>query len=543
MASGKETPRQKMIGMMYLVLMALLALNVSKDVLDAFVLVDESLTTTTENFSMKNEIYYQEFDRAAAENPVKAGPWKAKADEVKRKSYELFQYIQERKLELVVATEGEDTDAIEGDVIHGHEIVGKDNVFKPAEIMITGAKGNDLKMAIDGYRKHLLSLIGEGDESTRESIETSLNTDDPPPVEGEIITWQTQHFQDLPLIAVITLMSKMQSDVRNAESEVLAYLYSQIDAGSFKFNLLEPVVIAKSNHVIRGNEYKADVFMAAFDTTQQPIVYVGAYDSIVADDGTIEYNMVGQLGRDYDSIPIESGKGVFTVPTNPRTPTGWKDWGGIISLKRLDGCYTNKPFRSGYTVAAPSLVVSPTAMNVFYQAVDNPVEVSVPGYPSRAIRASINNGRMTGSGSNYTVVPTRLGTAKVSVSVNVDGTTRGMGSKDFRVEKVPDPFPSLAGKKGGTLAKGEILGEMGLKAEMPEWFKFNLEFRITSYTLSANVGGFTQEVRGTSPNFSNEMRQIIRNMRSGSRVYFDDCQAVGPDGATRNIGTCAIKIR
>ena len=150
---------------------------------------------------------------------------------------------------------------------------------------------------------------------------------------------------------------------------------------------------------------------------------------------------------------------------------------------------------------------------------------------------------MTGSGTNYTVVPTREGAADVSVSVSVDGVTRSMGSKRFRVEKVPDPFPTIAGNKGGTMGKGEILGQMGLKAEMPEWFKFDLEFRITSFTLSATVGGFLQEVKGASPNFSNEMRQIIQNMRSGTRIYFTECQAVGPDGSTRDIGTLAIKLR
>ncbi len=542
MAHGKETPRQKMIGMMYLVLMALLALNVSKDVLEAFVLVDEGLTKTTENFFQKNDVYYEEFERAAAENPVKAGPWRDRAFEVKSRSNELSRYIQDLKLEIVTQAEGENTEAIQEETILGHEIGKKDNTDIPAVVMINEGKANDLKAAIEEYREFLLSLVNEESENVRHSIETSLDTEDPPPVEGEIHTWQSEHFEHLPLIAVITLMSKMQSDIRNAESEALAYLYTQIDAGSFKFNLLEPVVIANSNHIVRGGEYEASVFMAAFDTTQQPIVYIGDYDSIVGDDGTIEYQMVGDLGVDYDTLPIEGGKGVYRVPTSSGTATGWKSWGGIISLKRLDGSYTNKPFGSGFTVAPQSLVVSPTAMNVFYQAVDNPVEISVPGYPANSIRAGINNGRITGSGTNYTVVPTREGTASVSVSVTVDGQTRSMGSKQFRVEKVPDPFPTVAGNRG-VMSKGEILGQLGLQATMPEWFKFDLEFKVTGYTLSANIQGFTKEVKVESGNFDNETRTTIQSMRSGSRVYFDDVQAVGPDGTTRNIGTLAIKIR
>ena len=154
-------------------------------------------------------------------------------------------------------------------------------------------KPNDLLVAVEELRDYLLSLVSEENEATRLSIESSLNTHDHEAADGEMHSWQETHFAHLPLIAVVTLMSKMQSDVRNAESETLNYLYSQIDAGSFKFNLIEPVIIPKSNHIIRGNNFEASVFMAAFDTTQEPIVYIGDYDSTVADDGTVEYSMAG----------------------------------------------------------------------------------------------------------------------------------------------------------------------------------------------------------------------------------------------------------
>jgi gliding motility-associated protein GldM len=545
MARPKETPRQKMIGMMYLVLMAMLALNVSKDVLDAFVLVDEGLTVTTENFAQKNAVYYQEFDRAAAENPVKAGPWQQKALEVKRRADELHNYIQELKVEIVKYADGEDADAVEGNEVHSAKIRRNDDKDKPAEIMIgpdEGGKANDLKVAIEELREYLLTLVSEENESVRESIESSLNTEDHLDPAGEKHSWQQAFFAHNPLVAVIALMSKLQSDVRNAESETLNYLYSQIDAGSFKFNLIEPVIIPKSNHVIRGNEFVASVFMAAFDTTQEPTVYIGEYDSTIADDGTIEYSMVGQRGRDYDTVPVTGGKGVYKVKT---ASLGEKKWGGIISLKRMDGSFTNKPFTSSYLVAEPALVVSPTEMNVFYLAVDNPVEISVPGYPANSIRASINNGRITGSGTRYTVLPTREGSANVSVSVLVDGQRKSMGSKPFRVEKVPDPFPTVAGKRAGTIRRSDVLAEIGLKAEMPEWFKFGgVSYKITSYEFTAVVGGFDKVIQVSNDQFPSEVRQVIRSqVRANSRIYFNDITAVGPDGSTRTLPTLSVKIR
>jgi len=545
MAHAKETPRQKMIGMMYLVLMAMLALNVSKDVLDAFVLVDEGLVKTTENFAQKNDVYYQEFDRAAAENPVKAGPWQTKALEVKRRADELHNYIQELKIEIIKYADGEEAPAIHGKEVHSAEIKANDDANKPAEIMIgpdEGGKANDLLVAIEEFRAHLLSLVSEENENTRTAIEGSLSTQGHTAPDGQVHNWQHTHFSHVPLVGVIALMSKMQSDVRNAESETLNYLYTQIDAGSFKFNLIEPVIIPKSNHIIRGNDFEANIFMAAFDTTQEPIVYIGAYDSIVSDDGTIEYHMVGNLGTDYDTVPVSGGKGVYKVRSNS---LGEKKWGGIISLKRMDGSYTNKPFSASYIVAEPALVVSPTEMNVFYNAIDNPVEISVPGYPANAIRASINNGRMVGRGTRYTVTPNRIGTAKVSVSVTVDGHTRSMGTKEFRVEKVPPPFPTLAGKRAGSLRRSAALAEIGLKAEMPEWFKFGgVSYTITGFEYEATVQGFTQRLSNRGANFSSEIRQSMREqVRANSNVYFNEIKAVGPDGSVITLPTLGIRIQ
>ena len=533
-----------MIGMMYLVLTALLALNVSKDVLNAFVLVDESLTKTTENFSHKNDVYYKEFDRAAAENPVKAGPWKSKADEVKRKSNELHEYIQGLKLEIVKSSEGDETEAIvEGNIV-GEEIKGRDNLFISNEILIGShkdGKANDLRAAIENYKEYLLTLISPNATDVRVTIETSLNTDDPQPKEGEILRWQDEHFENTPLIAAVTLLSKIQSDVRNAESDALRYLFGQIEAGSFNFNLVEPVVIPNSNHVVRGTEYRANIFMAAFDTTQEPTVYIGEYDSTIADDGTITYNMKGELGRDYNEVPVDGGKGVYSVTTSS---TGWKKWGGIISLRRLDGGVTSKPFKSQYQVAEPSLVVSATKMNVFYLGVPNPVEISVPGVPADRIVASTNNGRISPSGGAYVVNPTKEGTSQISVSVREDGGVRSRGSKNFRVRKVPNPDATLAGfKSGATLAKSQILAELGPKAKMPDWFEFDLEFTVTGFTLATYIQGFYQELPASGGTFTSAQREVLRNLNPGAKLYLNDVMAVGPDGSTRNLGTVFIKVK
>ena len=529
---------------MYLVLTALLALNVSKDVLNAFVLVDESLTKTTLNFYHKNDVYYKEFDRAAAENPVKAGTWKAKADEVKRKSEELSKYIQGLKLEIVKSGEGEDAVAIEGENISSEKIKGLEDLFVSNEVLIGAnkdGKANDLRAALEAYREYLLTLISENAVAVRETIKSSLNTDDPEPKRGEILRWQDEHFEDVPLIAAVTMLSKLQSDVRNAESDALRYLFSQIEAGSFNFNLLEPVVIPSSNYIMRGTDYNANIFMAAFDTTQSPIVYVGEYDSTISDDGTVDYKMKGEVGRDYQEVPIMGGKGVYKAPTSS---TGWKRWGGIISLKRLDGGVTSKPFTAEYQVAEPNLVVSATKMNVFYLGVPNPVEISIPGVPADRVMPSTNNGRISASGGAYVVNPTKEGTSQITVSVREDGGVRSRGSKTFRVRKVPNPDATFAGfGSGASLSKSQILAELGPKAKMPDWFEFDLEFTVTSFSLATYVQGFYKEEPATSGTFSAAQRDVLRNLNPGAKLYLNDVMAVGPDGSSRNLGTIFIKVK
>ena len=250
MAAGKETPRQKMIGMMYLFYTAMLAMNVSKDVLNSFVLVNDSLTVTVENFTDKNQKIYSDFEKQKAINETKAAKWNDLAQEVKTKADELSDYVKGIKVELVVATEGEESPAIEnGDVI-ASLIEAKDNLFVGDEIMIgptqTG-RGLDLRNKIDDFRNYLFSLVPDIEKNSvvRGSIYKNLNTDPPPPKDGAQVTWENAQFAHIPLVGVITMLTKIQSDIRNAEADALRFLYGQIDESEFKFNKLEGLVMPK----------------------------------------------------------------------------------------------------------------------------------------------------------------------------------------------------------------------------------------------------------------------------------------------------------
>ncbi len=515
MGHGKESPRQKMIGMMYLVLTALLALNVSAEVLNAFILIDNSLTKSAENFQSKNEEIYSEFVKALSESGDKVKPFKDLSDDVKIKSQELFDEIQNLKLLLVQTADGP-----EGDV---KNIGKKDDNNIPGQLMITEGRGEELKEKIIVHRGYLLAMIKDTARYSPivKGINSSLNTEDILGNTGEMVPWASANFDHLPLAGVIALMSKMQSDVRNAEAEILSYLFGQIDAGSFKFNKLEAIVNASTNYVLKGNKYEAQVFIAASDSTIEPeIVLAGG-----------------------SKLPITDGKGTYTGATGT---VGIKTWSGVIKMKSpATGEILEFPFKSEYQVAEAGLVVSPTKMNVFYVGVENPVDISVAGVPADKITAGISSGTIKRKGKGYVVIVKKRGTVKVSATADFGGTKKNMGSKVFRVKTVPDPVAKVGNDKnakGGIIAKNILLAQSGVKADL-ENFDFQLKYRITGFTVGATIKGYEEEEASSNSLFTSRQKALIKKVSPGKKVYIENIKAKGPDGTTRKLGTIAFKLR
>lgn len=220
-----ETPRQKMIGMMYLVLTAMLALNVSADVLEAFTKVQHGLTSTIANFSKKNTEMYNEIEMAYNLNQAKVAGVRDKALKIKAESEGLIKYIEDLKLQLVVLADGEE----EADVMN---IQAKDNLDIGGQVMITQGKGKELKQKIESFRELLLSNISAKDSVLRHTIADNLNTNAPKPVDGEFKSWESSKFEGIPLVGVVTLLTMYQTDLLNAEADVVRYLFSSMDAES-----------------------------------------------------------------------------------------------------------------------------------------------------------------------------------------------------------------------------------------------------------------------------------------------------------------------
>lgn len=546
MSKGKETPRQKMIGMMYLILTAMLALNVSKEAVEAFKKVDLSLTKTTANYIKKNDITYAAFIAAAEENPEKADVWRAKAFEVKERANELYNYIQDLKVEIITTAEGPDAEALLSDNqidITRVKKIDENNI--PSEILIgsnQAGKGNDLKALIEDYRAYLIETLDGKDPSAERSIIDILNTDDPQNLEGTgTENWVNANFQTLPLVAVITILSKMQVDVRNAETDALNFLFTQIDAGAFRFNNIIPTVTSNSSYVMQGNEYEARVFVAATDTTQDLEIFVGPYATKTNPDGTPLYEPSSQATQ----LPIDkSGVGIYRVRPGS---VGEKSWGGVIRMKAPDGTVRTYKFDQKYSVGMPNVVVSPTAMNVFYQGIQNPVDISVPGVGSdkltvRMTNGDLKRGKYKDYRGEYIAQPRTVGqNAQIIVSANIDGRVQTFPPVEFRVRRIPDPEARFANMKEGNVLRSVAAAQQVVTAVL-ENFEFDLTYTVTGFTVSVNDKGFEITAESNNNRLTDKQKGLIGNLRAGQKLIIEKIKAVGPDGRTRDLNPIILKI-
>jgi len=532
-----ETPRQKMINMMYLVLTALLALNVASEVLESFRVVDASLTQTLNNIKRKNEQIYDAFYAADKENHEKVGEWKIKADQVREKTKELTNTIKDLKEQLALGSGGvplksadpgfklSDSDPVvvssKGDTIL---IKREDDLNTPSEIMIQQKKATDLKNKINEYREFLASLLEKGSPLS-DNIIKQLDTSDPRinlREGGEKKTWESLNFESKPLIAVVTLLSKMQIDIQNAETNVISSLYSQIDASSFKFNKLGARILAKSTYVLVGDKFEAEIFLAAEDTTKQPEIFVGS-----------------------TKLTLRDGKGIYSVPASQ---VGTFKWGGLIKYKNPEGNINSYPFEGEYQVGKPSATISPTKMNVLYLGVPNPIRVSVPGVASENLVVTLSNGRIEKSGDDYLAYPSKLDATSKSTSISVSARfgseTRPMGSMDFRVKEVPPPTATIGGKNGGNIKKEELLSENGIFADLKD-FDFDLKFKVTQFDITlSGAGGYVKTFSSKDNKFTSEQRDQFGKLGQGSIIYIDNIMAKGDDGQpARPLSPISFKIR
>ncbi len=538
MAGYKETPRQKMIAMMYLVLTALLALNVSKEMLDAFVVVNESVEKTKENFANKIDDILSDFEFQYDLQPDKVKPYYDTAMIVREKSEELIQFIDSIKYAVIDHTDRK-IDGIEhAKSVKLEKVEAKDQFTQPTEFFfgsdasITKEKPSGiLKEKINQYRKEMLDFINMPDTSKRLGLETAGPYYD---ASGQEQNWEQHNFYYTILAADVAILNKLIAEVQNAEFDVLSHLYDAIDAQDFKFNKIAAKVIPERSYILQGEQYEAEVFAAAYDTVQDPEVYlvrgVSKWDDSYLSTAT---KLDGSHGM---------GKIKF-----PGSKVGTHTYAGIIEITNPMGKIIRYPFDGEYIVAPPSLTVAATKMNVFYIGVDNPVSVSVPGMADENIFPVITSGavlvKKKGEDFNYIVrVPKGMREAVISATAQYEGQTMNMGSRIFRVKRVPDPIAEIAGIKEGEIEKNTLLAAGAIIPAMKD-FEFELYFRVTSFRMGTIINGDWITRRSSGNRFTEEMINMIRDANRKQKFFFENIQAEGDDGTLRTLNSINLTIK
>ncbi|RFS22438.1 gliding motility protein GldM [Chitinophaga silvatica] len=511
MALPKD-PRQKMINIMYLVLTAMLALNVSAEILNAFNIVNDSIVTSNKSLADKNSFIYSQFDEQMKDNGPKTAPFREKALQVKKISASMYEYIEDLKKTIIDASGGLDE--------HG-DIKSKSDLDGPTRIMENNKKGPELESKLTELRKQLLSYV---DPKKKDQFEKTL----PLKIEvgksndghgGGPKTWTTYHFNMVPTIAAVTILGKFQNDIKNSESAIIDDLFRQIEASSFKFDKVRPFVSLNSKNLMVGQTLTANIAVGAYSTTVNPTIIVNG-QSIEAKDG------LGTVNIPAAGIGEKTITGTITLPS----PNG--------------GAPESYPFSETYNVGASTTSISADKMNVLYIGLQNPISISAAGVPAEQVSATINGGNITKRGSGeYVVTVTSPGKAVINVVANVDGKTKSLGQKEFRVKRVPDPILKVGANKGGSMKAADFKVQGGLRADLEDFEFEGVKYEVVGYRVGISAKGKEyQEGDATSAYFPGNVAASIRALRPGDEVFFENVKVKGPDNVVRSMPSTIFKL-
>ncbi len=524
MAGGKETPRQKMIGMMYLVLTAMLALNVSVEILKSFIIVNEAILESNINFRKKADASFALFQKAYMNNPEKMREAWDKAVYVRHISDSIYNIVGNYKIGMVSFCENIPEDTVRAVYASGLTLTGlinrQDNYDGPSLYFLgnseTGESGraNDLYKALDWYNNELHTILGS--DTGKVNIDLGIHGKFKD-ASGQSLRWEAQYFKGTIIVACLTILNKIQSSVLNAENDVVMQLYSSTSDDDFKFDSIQARVLPVSNYVLQGANYEADIFVAAFDSKSKISVVING-QTLDGEGGSVLYK------RPATTIGEQTIQGKILVPSN----FGVKEY----------------PFESKFTVAAPQATISADKMNVFYIGVDNEVSAMGGGLTDATTNVTISNGTITKRGSGlYNVRVTSGRTTTISVYKTEKGENRLMGSKEFRIKRVPDPVAKINGQEEGVrkLDKNVLAGSTGLVANMKD-FDFDLRVTVSSFRMQVASGGEISGMMISNGNrFSDDMMARIKRCKRGDKVYITEITAQMPDGK-RDLNDISITI-
>ncbi len=511
---------------MYLVLTALLALNVSNEILNAFKTLSSSLDKSNVSIDRKTaEVYAQikESEKAKGQE-MKVKPYREKADEIVKKSEEMIAYLNNWKKRIVVEAggygkEGEDT-------VFPQRM---DNIDATTSLLVEKKGGDTLKKRIGDMRQYLLSMVPQ--DSALMSplmplavLQAKKNDHNPT---GD---WNIANFEHMPAIAALALFSKFQNDVRSSEAMVIKRLSELAHSRDLKYDTVAAVAVPKTTYALVGDKIEATILLAAFNTSNQPTVNIsqGGGNKKPAKNGVIEWETVA------------AGTGMQTVK-------------GTVTLETAEQGTLTRPWSFDYMVGTTGASMGLDKMNVMYIGVDNPITVSAAGYAIEDVYLNVPSGVTQSGEKGHFVIrctnPNPAMTLDIMAKPKAkDGVAVKVGSQSIRVKYIPDPVVTLMGKRDGVLSAAMFRSAIAPVAKM-ENFEFEAKFVITEFSFSMAVkGGEYQgpfkaaKAIGTRFSDNADIAKLQSRAKAGDKIFLEGIKGVGPDGKVRNLSPIILGL-
>lgn len=511
MGALPKEPRQKMINMMYLVLTALLALNVSSEILNAFKTVNNSLVTTNATVNKSTEqiltsLEKKQFDSATA---TKAKIWYPKAQEAQKLAKEAYSYIQGVKDEILKKAGGDPNDPTKS--------YKEDNLDITTRMMVDKGGGQALLQKLADFKKKILGIDHSIDSAFSATLPIDLAI--PQTQNKSNKTWEAVYFHMVPTVAALTILSKFQNDVKTSENSVVQFCHNKVGEVNVRFDTYKEIIGQSSNYLMPGQEIQITAGVGAFSKSALPEITIGGTRAPLDKDGAAMVKLAG------------GGVGNHTIPVH-------------IVYTDQDGKKIPIDKTVEYTVGMANASIALDEMNVLYIGYDNKVSIAASGGGDDKVNASVSGGggTLVKVGSGKYIVKVNSVTDDCKITVSVDNKVAGVSQ--FRVRTIPRPVATVGGfESGDNVGAGAFRAQTGVGAYIKD-FPLNLKYAVTSFTLTAdNADGDIDEAPCTGNIWSPKAQGMIKNLAPGRMITIENIRAQGPDGRNQKLPTLVYYIK
>jgi gliding motility-associated protein GldM len=504
-------PRQKMINMMYLVLTALLALNVSSEILNAFKTVNRSLENTNVTVSASTTTIMKSLDEKTkkSETAERANFWYPKAKQVQDYSQSLYTYIQGLKNTILTKAGGDPNNA--------DKSFKEDNLDISTRLMVDQGEGKVLFQKLADYKNNILKKVHPSIDSAFAST-LPIDLSIPKTKNKGNNTWEAAYFRMVPTVAALTILSKFQNDVKTTENRVIQFCHNKVGEVEVVFDSYAAIVGQNSNYLMPGQEIQITAGVGAFSKAAKPVVSIGGTTATIGENGYAEYKANA------------GGMGNHTVPIS------------IKYFNQISGKEETVTREVTYTVGQANASIALDKMNVLYIGVDNPVSIAASGGGDDKISATINNGSLSRVGNGKWVARVNKVDDNTVITVTVDGKVAG--ASQFRVRTIPDAQAYVGGQPSGTeMSAGAFKAQPGVGAGIKN-FPFQLDYEVVSFTFTCDTDDDIISIPATGNAFQGAVgRAVQQHVKAGRMVTIENIRVRAPDGSVRNAAALFYYIK